>query len=337
VTSFTLAHLSDPHLGPLPATGWAALMSKRLSGFLSWTRNRVKIHRPEILAMLAADLKTQAHDHVAVTGDLVNISLPAEFTAAAAWLQTIAPPEKLTVVPGNHDAYVTLPWAQGAGLWGPYMRGVRSPGSADTLPASEADFPFTRRYGPVALIGTSTAVPMPLFVAAGRLGEAQRARLAMQLKDAGNAGLFRIVLIHHPPFGGGAYKRKSLLDAKEFQAVIAEHGAELVLHGHTHVSGLGRLATPNGFAPVIGVPSASAVAAGHKDPARYHLYRIERRASDWSLSVEVRGLNAGNSGFERQGSMALSIPLLSSTDKLSTTGMSATQAAPLGMADGAVA
>lgn len=335
MTSFTLAHLSDPHLGPLPSTGWGALMNKRLSGFLSWTRNRVNIHRPEVLGLLTDDLKRQAFDHVAITGDLVNISLPAEFTAAASWLQTIAPPEQMTVIPGNHDAYVNLPWNQGAGLWGPYMRGRRAPEAEDSPPASASDFPFTRRYGSVALIGTSTAVPMPLFIAAGRLGEAQRSRLAAQLQQAGEEGLFRIVLIHHPPFGGGAYKRKSLLDAKEFQAVIAAHGAELILHGHTHVSGLSRLATPNGSVPVIGVPSASAVAAGHKDASRYHLYRIERRENAWSLDVEIRGLTQKGDGFERQGSMALTIPLLSSPAVPLTEGASP-QTAPPGMAAGAV-
>lgn len=335
MTSFTLAHLSDPHLGPLPHAGWAALMNKRLSGFLSWTRNRVKIHRPEVLALLREDLKRQAHDHVAITGDLVNISLPAEFANAASWLQSIAPPERATVIPGNHDAYVNLPWDQGAGLWGPYMRGARAPGTAETLPADASDFPFTRRCGSVALIGTSTALPMPLFIAAGRLGEAQCARLAAQLRQAGEEGLFRVVLIHHPPFGGGAYKRKSLLDAQEFQAVIAAHGAELILHGHTHVSGLARLATPNGAAPVIGVPSASAIAAGHKDASRYHLYRIERHENSWSLEVEIRGLTEKRDGFERQGSMALAIPLLSS-QAVTSTKEASPQTAPLGMAAGAV-
>lgn len=309
VTGFVLAHLSDPHLGPLPQAGWRALSNKRLSGFLSWTRNRIHIHRPEVLALLTADLKRQTCDHIAVTGDLVNISLPEEFTVAARWLREVGPPDRVTVVPGNHDAYVDVPWAEATGLWAEYMRGTRSVSGAETLPTGDADFPFTRRFGSVALVGTSTAVPMPLFVAAGRLGPDQCARLAAQLTQLGQEGCFRVVLIHHPPFGGGAYKRKSLLDAKEFQAVIAEAGAELVLHGHTHVSGLGRIITPQGPVPVIGVPSASAVAAGHKDAAQYHLYRIEKQDHAWSLEVEIRGLNAAGDGFERQGQMALSIPL----------------------------
>lgn len=312
MTRYVLAHLSDPHLGPLPSAGWRALMNKRLSGFLSWTRNRVRIHRPEVLALLTADLKAQGADHVTVTGDLVNISLPEEFRAAAAWLRELGTPEQVTIVPGNHDAYVSVPWDEATGLWAPYMQGQRQPGAPVSEPANEQDFPFVRRLGPIALVGTSTAVPMPVFVAAGRLGEAQRTRLRTQLGALAQEGLFRVVLIHHPPFGGGAYKRKSLLDAKEFQAVLAETGAEMVLHGHMHISSLGRAATPLGPIPVFGVPSASAIAHGHKDPARYHLYRIEKRADSWSLEVDIRGLNAAGDGFEPQGSMAFVIPLLSS-------------------------
>ena len=74
--TFTLAHLSDPHLGPLPKIAPLELLSKRGLGFLNWLRKRHRIHRPEVLAALIADLATRATDHVAVTGDLVNLSLP---------------------------------------------------------------------------------------------------------------------------------------------------------------------------------------------------------------------------------------------------------------------
>ena len=312
MTGYTLAHFSDPHLGPLPATSWRELANKRLSGFFSWSRNRVHIHKPAVLKLLVDDLLAQAPDHTAITGDLINISLPSEFAAAAAWLKTVGSPEKVTIIPGNHDAYVDVGWAESLAHWAGYMTGARGSERAETSAANRDDFPFIRRLGPIALVGTSTAVPMPPFIAAGRLGQNQLARLRNQLKQLASEGVFRVVLIHHPPFGGGAYKRKSLLDAAEFQEVLAEAGAELVLHGHTHVSGLGRIPTAQGPIPVIGVPSASAVAAGHKDASRYHLYRITRAADGWHLAIDIRGLNAAESAFEGQGSMALTIPLISS-------------------------
>ncbi|MBK8157806.1 MAG: metallophosphoesterase [Rhodospirillaceae bacterium] len=312
MTGYTLAHFSDPHLGPLPAAGWREMVNKRLSGFFSWSRNRVHIHKPAVLKLLVDDLRAQAPDHITITGDLVNISLPAEFAAAADWLKTVGNSDNVTIIPGNHDAYVDMPFAQSLAKWADYMKGVRGLDAAETPPTAHDDFPFIRRLGPIALIGTSTAVPMPPFIAAGRLGPNQLGRLRDQLKRLGAEGVFRIVLIHHPPFGGGAYKRKSLLDAASFQDVLAEAGAELVLHGHTHVSGLGRIPTKQGPIPVIGVPSASAIAAGHKDPSRYHLYRIRRLTDSWQLDIDIRGLNPQQDAFEPQGSMALTIPLISS-------------------------
>lgn len=310
MTGFTLAHFSDPHLGPLPSTGWQDLASKRVTGFLSWKRNRVKIHQPRILDLLLEDMKAQQPDHVAITGDLINISLPQEFKAAAAWLGRVGTPADVTVIPGNHDAYVRVPWDNSIGLWADYMCGSRVTGGPETTATDFDDFPFVRRLGDIALIGTSTAVPMPPFVAAGRLGDAQLSRLRTLLDDLGQQGLFRVVLIHHPPFGGGAYKRKALLDATAFQQVLVEAGAELVLHGHTHVSGLSYIRRPQGPIPVIGVPSASAVPAGHKDESRYHLYRISQTADGWQLRIDVRGLNAEQNAFAAQGSMDLAIPLI---------------------------
>src|SRR2546430_17596700 len=82
---FVLAHLSDPHLGPLPTPRLAELVGKRATGFLNWRRKRRLIHRGDVLARIVADLKAQAAGPIAGTGDLVNISLPVEYPAARPW------------------------------------------------------------------------------------------------------------------------------------------------------------------------------------------------------------------------------------------------------------
>ena len=89
MAAFTLAHLSDPHLAPLPAPRWRDLAGKRALGYLNWTRNRHKIYRREVLDALVADMQAQRPDHIAVTGDLVNIALAAEFAPARAWLESV--------------------------------------------------------------------------------------------------------------------------------------------------------------------------------------------------------------------------------------------------------
>src|SRR5690348_8026693 len=121
--TFTLAHLSDPHLPPLPAARLRDLAGKRALGYVNWTRNRHKYHRREVLDALVADMQAQQPDHIAVTGDLVNLALEAEFLPAQAWLEGVGPPDRVTVVPGNHDAYVRATQDRFGGTFSKYLQG----------------------------------------------------------------------------------------------------------------------------------------------------------------------------------------------------------------------
>jgi 3',5'-cyclic AMP phosphodiesterase CpdA len=278
---FVFAHLSDPHLAPLPPPRLGELAGKRLLGYLNWQRTRVKIHRRERLDALVRDLKAQAPDHIAVTGDLVNIATAAEFAQAHAWLVGLGDPHDVTLVPGNHDAYVHAALAMQAASWSDYMRddGATAPG-----------FPFMRRRGPLALIGLSTSVPTAPFMATGWLGKAQIARLDALLAQP--AGLCRVVLIHHPPRTRKSGRIKRLVDAAALLAVLRRRGAELVLHGHDHVHALERLEGPNGPIPAVGVPSASAAMPDHRHAAAYNLYRIDGNANGWRCEAVTRGFTA---------------------------------------------
>jgi 3',5'-cyclic AMP phosphodiesterase CpdA len=288
---FVLAHLSDPHLAPIPTPRVRELASKRGLGFINWYRGRHAIHRPEVLALVERDLAARTVDHIAVTGDLVNLALAAEFAAAHQWLARLGPPERVTVVPGNHDAYVRAAAAHPLRYWGDYMRGDAA--GPITAPGAPAHFPFVRRRGPAALVGLSTAVPTGPLMATGRLGADQLMRLDDALDALGREGLFRIVLIHHPPVSRLAQHFKRLVDAAPLRRVIARHGAELVLHGHAHVHLLTWLDGPRGRVPAVGVPSASAAADPHGDAAAYNLYAIERDADGWRCEAVTRGVGDG--------------------------------------------
>jgi 3',5'-cyclic AMP phosphodiesterase CpdA len=288
---FVLAHLSDPHLAPIPTPRVRELASKRGLGFINWYRGRHAIHRPEVLALVERDLAARTVDHIAVTGDLVNLALAAEFAAAHQWLARLGPPERVTVVPGNHDAYVRAAAAHPLRYWGDYMRGDAA--GPITAPGAPAHFPFVRRRGPAALVGLSTAVPTGPLMATGRLGADQLMRLDDALDALGREGLFRIVLIHHPPVSRLAQHFKRLVDAAPLRRVIARHGAELVLHGHAHVHLLTWLDGPRGGVPAVGVPSASAAADPHGDAAAYNLYAIERDADGWRCEAVTRGVGDG--------------------------------------------
>jgi 3',5'-cyclic AMP phosphodiesterase CpdA len=279
---FVLAHLSDPHLAPLPMPRLAELAGKRVLGFLNWQRKRGAIHRTDVLDALVRDLKAQTSDHLAVTGDLVNIALAAEFAPARAWLERLGAPHDVTIVPGNHDAYVraTANWAQRD--WGAYMRGDDG-----------ATFPFVRRRGSVALIGLCSALPTAPFMATGKLGNEQLARLETVLTALGREELFRVVLIHHPPLSRPSRYFKRLTDSVMLRAVLRKHGAELVIHGHDHVRNLVWLEGPNAPIPALGAPSASATVDGKDEPAGYYLYEIDGTARAWRCSAVARGFSRG--------------------------------------------
>jgi 3',5'-cyclic AMP phosphodiesterase CpdA len=283
MAAFTLAHLSDPHLAPLPAPSLRELIGKRVTGYLHWTRTRHEIHRREVLDALVADLRAQRPDHIAVTGDLVNIALEAEFAPARAWLQSVGAPKHVTVVPGNHDAYARATQRRPAEIWRDFLRGD------GVLTADPITFPFLRRRGPLTLIGVSSAVPTPPFMATGRLGQAQRDALEGILSQLSSEQAFRVLLIHHPLRSEKGSQHKRLTDSNELLLLLKRHGVELILHGHDHVHSTMWFDGPHGRIPAVGVPSASAIAHGHYPAAAYNLFSIGRAGAAWRCEQVVRG------------------------------------------------
>jgi 3',5'-cyclic AMP phosphodiesterase CpdA len=228
---------------------------------------------------LIADLKTQPADHIAITGDLANIALRKEFLRARNWLAGIGDPDRVTIVPGNHDIYVPGALDLMRTAVGPWQRGDDG---SDT-------FPFLKQRGPLALIGVNTGVPTPWFQATGRAGAEQLDRLGALLERTRHDGLFRVVLIHHPPVSPRS-RDKLLLDAPDLLKVIADRGAELIVHGHDHMHALEWLDGPQRRVPAIGVPSASALSDVTRKSAAYNLYRIGGGPDAWHCELETRGI-----------------------------------------------
>ena len=125
---------------------------------------------------------------------------------ARQWLTSLGTPENVSLVPGNHDAYVRGALVEASHAWAPYMFGDHAAG-----------FPYLRRRGPLALIGLSSAVSTAWGMASGRLGGAQIRALAEMLEALKREGLFRVVLIHHPPVSAAKW-HKLLRDAGAAQA-----------------------------------------------------------------------------------------------------------------------
>lgn len=278
---FLLAHLTDPHLLPLPDMPWRNRASKRGLSLLSWRRRRWRLHLQAVSDALVADIRAAAPDHVAVTGDLTNFGLEAEFEAGAAWLAQLGPAPAISFVPGNHDAMMPGSWQAGA----PHLAAWAS--GDDGAPG----FPWIRRRGAIALIGLSTAIPTPPFFAHGRLGKAQIAAAGRLLAEAGREGRCRVVLLHHPPTGS-CRPRKALRDRAAFRAMIARAGAELVLFGHSHRAEVACLDGPTHPALALGCPSASMRPGGRETAAAWRALCLRPEGQGrWRLEVRERGVD----------------------------------------------
>lgn len=300
--SFVLAHISDLHLPPLPRPRPGELAGKRLLSWLSWHSKRKELHKPEVLEALMRDLQNQDPDHIALTGDIVNLSLPAEFRAAAEILPQIAPPEKMSLVPGNHDHLVQLDWEESWATWQSYLLGD----DAERPPQGFDDaFPYVRRRGPLVIVGLSSAVPTPPTFASGRLGERQLRRLEPLLRDLAEEGAIVVVLIHHSPAPRGRHRRKQLLDADKLGSLLRKYGVSLILHGHNHRFIEAKLPGPVGEIPILGVASATSLAWQHLPPAHYHLLKFR---GPGKVELELRRYEADQDRFVKAGRRPLVLP-----------------------------
>ncbi len=289
---FRLAHVSDLHATRVRFSGLGELNAKRALGWLSWQTRRRHRYLPRIAERVIADLVASSPDHVAVTGDLTHMGLASEIAEATTWLARLGSPERVTLVPGNHDAYGGTLDHGVVDAWRPYL-------DSDAGASGAAPFPSVRLRGPVALVGLSSAVPTPVHLATGRVGREQLAPLADLLSDLGTRGLCRVVLVHHPPTRTHVSWRRGLEDGPELCAILARAGAELVLHGHTHRAARDAIASARGPIPVCGVPATSSAVSSR--PGAHQVFAIEERAGRFEIACEVREINAASETlFSRQ-------------------------------------
>jgi 3',5'-cyclic AMP phosphodiesterase CpdA len=302
--SFTLAHLSDAHLGGLRKREiFQHFKGKRMIGAVSWFANRKRQHQLTIANAVRDSILDSKVDHIALTGDLVNIATWNEFPAAAEWVSTFGPPERLSFVPGNHDTYVSVPWDKGLKHLTPWMKPDRHETDGEIT-----QFPYVRMRRTAALIGLNSGRPQNFFSAAGTVGEQQLRDLKHILAMLGQQGFFRIVMIHHPPLPGLAKPRKALTDATALKQVLVEEGCELVLHGHNHRFMLNWLETKAGQAPIVGAPSASLQGDNIHEPAGWNNFHIQRKQGRWQTDLTVHRWSQASARIERGETITLSPP-----------------------------
>lgn len=278
-------HCSDIHLLDLDGVSPLRFLNKRLTGGVNLALSRRRHYAGRLFDHIVEHARALAADRLVITGDVTNLALEAEFDFVRKKLADAGLP--VTVIPGNHDAYTrgSVRSRRFEGYLGAFMEGERQAGS---------DYPFVQRFDGVALIGLSTAIAtLPLY-ATGRLGDPQLARLAAILDELGAEGIARVVLIHHPVMPGVAKARHDLLDIDAFMKVIAEHGAELILHGHEHLQIDGALPGPEAAAVVHGIASGTSLSQHPGRRGAFSLYTvapgtIQRAHYTWNGDEFVAG------------------------------------------------
>ncbi|WP_437594042.1 metallophosphoesterase family protein [Sorangium sp. So ce1000] len=276
-----IAHLSDLHLLSLEGAVPFRLLNKRLTGYLNLRFRRHAIHKPHAVRAAAREIRRLDVDHVVITGDVSNLALEREFVLVRNFLQSDLglPPERVSIVPGNHDAYT-----QGAHrsqrfsqYFAPYLRSdlpLDTPGNGD---GGASAFPFVHLRGPVAIIGLSTAWPRPPLVASGRLGPVQLRALERALAHPEVRRRTPVVLQHHP-FHNPASRAKTLLeglgDAAAEGRLLRQVGRGLLLHGHLHRRIHRKLHTERGHIDAVGATSASLLHDSDERMAGFNVYEI---------------------------------------------------------------
>lgn len=282
---FRLAHISDVHLGPLPKVSLSELASKRITGYVNWRRNRRKHMFGTALEEIIEEMAETELDHVAITGDLVNLATSTEIETVTQWLEVNFLPDRTTLVPGNHDAYVPGALKKAVKSWEPWILNGGEAHGEGTY------FPTLTERGDCAIIGISSANPSLPFMATGDFSKKQAKKAGALLADAGRRGKFRVVLIHHPPVEDAASWHKRLKGIGKFQKMIRKNGAELVLHGHTHLDSLHHISTDRGNIPVVGIASASQGPNGKKPNAAFNMFEITGKPGEWHLVHRRYSLN----------------------------------------------
>ena len=240
----TLVHLSDLHFGRTD---------------------------PAVIEPLLATVASLRPDLVVVSGDLTQRAKAAEFKAARAFLDRLAPPR--LVVPGNHDVPLYRVWERFLSPLGNYRRFI-----GDELEPVFVD-------DEIAVLGINTA--RALTFKSGRINHEQIEAIRRHF-DAQPEGRTHIVVTHHPfDLPDDAQAQALVGRASAAMAAFATCGVDLLLAGHFHLSHAGDTSQRH---PLAGY-SALAVQAGTATSTRgrgesnsFNVLRVQKDR----ISVERR-------------------------------------------------
>lgn len=230
-----IAHLSDLHIySPdsmkAPVFFTHCLPNRRFLGAANFLLGRASSHSVDVLRSAVAAVSQAGVDHCVITGDLSNLAIDAEFSYVRSILAPLGGPDRLSVVPGNHDWYTpeSIRAHRFEKHYGDLVCG--SPDIPVNYPAFK-DFPGCR-----IILARTPAMTPPGF-SWGRIDDAQMAEIIRLSESAAGEGRFVVLAQHHH-----LHDRKTVnewtgpfKDREKELAMLAQSRIGLVIHGHDHM------------------------------------------------------------------------------------------------------
>ncbi len=242
MSTYTIAHISDPHL------------SRR------YYREHIKS-----LKILLRNILEAGCDHVVISGDIVSTADPDDYFLAREIFSSLGllDSARLTVVPGNHDILGGPHRATDVLSFPRYIRsvdyeknlGLFTRAFEETIDGvvpliHEKLFPFVKRAGPFAIIGLNSIPPWSLLEnplgTNGRIDEAQYEALKSRQSESAWEGSIPVIAVHHHfndlddgSAGDGLWKKiesrtMRMRKRRKLLRLFSSIGVKYVLHGHIH-------------------------------------------------------------------------------------------------------
>ncbi|HEY3818969.1 MAG TPA: metallophosphoesterase [Polyangiaceae bacterium] len=256
-----IAHLSDVHM-------LDARPSRARSGysmghrFLSFGRPLDAVGRRNKLVHALSAARRVGADHVVVSGDLTEIGAPGEFECLGEALhESGIAPERITLVPGNHDLYTS------ADAW---TRAMVGPLAAFRETSAAEPGRIVECAG-VRFMPLDVARLQPLTRSAGWMEDDVLEVVQQRAADPGLSDRPLVVVQHHPPFVRTTQAWQwvdGLIGAARLMSILETFRHLFVLHGHLHAAANRVLGC--GVARVLG---ATAI-VDDKDAPRIRLYDV---------------------------------------------------------------
>jgi 3',5'-cyclic AMP phosphodiesterase CpdA len=232
-TSFTrptrIAHLSDVHMLDDARTDRNRARGYDLSThFVSIGRRLDPIERRRKFKEALHLARNSGASHFVVSGDLTEMGTKAQYEVLAETLhESDIAPWRITLVPGNHDAY-TSPTAWREALDGPLR---------PWAPTSARRAGALVDVGDVVFLPVDVACHQPVTRSAGEIDDAAVDALERRAGDSAFRHKAIVLVQHHPPFVRRSMFMQWIDGLRGWGRVMCfleRFPAVHVLHGHLH-------------------------------------------------------------------------------------------------------